>query len=273
MSGRDAQVAQVRERVRLLVQLDAWLETPLLVLAFVWLALFVYEVLYGLSPTLTYVGYVIWAVFALEFCVELLLAPRKRRYLARNWLKLLALIAPALRVLRLARVMRLAAAGRGMRLIRILSSLNRGLRAVRATMRRHGFGYLVMSTLLVTVAGAAGMFAFESDTHPEGFGSFTHALWWTAMLMTSLGSEFWPRSPEGRLLALLLSLYAVAVFGYITATLAAFFIGRDAASARGEVASDRSLRELREEVASLRGQLAAAGVVDGAGTASRPARD
>jgi voltage-gated potassium channel len=34
------------------------------------------------------------------------------------------------------------------------------------------------------------------------------------MIMTTLGSEYWPRSPEGACSAWLLALYAFAVFGY-----------------------------------------------------------
>lgn len=245
----------VRERVRLLVQLDRWLEKPLLVLAFVWLALFLVEVLRGLSPWLEAAGYVIWAVFVLEFVVEFTLAPRKRRYLGRNWLKLVALLAPALRIVRVVRLLRVVSAARGARLIRVLSSLNRGLRALRSSMQRRGFGFALLSTLVVTTVGAAGMYAFEADNHGEGFGSYGDALWWTAMLMTSLGSEAWPRSAEGRMLGLLLALYAVGVFGYITAALAAYFVGRDAGDGAAPRADAQALESLRGEVRALRAQL------------------
>ncbi len=241
----------VRERVRLLVQLDHWLEKPLLVLALVWLALFLVEVLHGLSPMLEAAGYVIWAVFVLEFVIELSLAPRKRRYLARNWLKLIALLVPALRIVRVLRVLRVVSAARGARLIRVLSSLNRGLRALRSQMRKRGFGFALLSTLVVTTVGAAGMFAFEAQAHGDGFDSYGDALWWTAMLMTSLGSEYWPRSAEGRMLGLLLALYAVGVFGYITAALAAYFVGRDAS----EDVNGRTIAELRDELRALRTEL------------------
>ena len=52
------------------------------------------------------------------------------------------------------------------------------------------------------------------------------------MLLTTMGSEYWPRTPEGRFVCLLLSIYAFAVFGYITATLASFFIGSDSVGER-----------------------------------------
>jgi voltage-gated potassium channel len=71
------------------------------------------------------------------------------------------------------------------------------------------------------------------------------------MIMTTLGSNYWPLTAEGRLLTLLLSLYAFAVFGYVTATLATFFIGRDAA----EPEDGASLVTLSNEIAALREEI------------------
>jgi voltage-gated potassium channel len=243
------------ERQALLEQFHAWLETPMVVLAFIWLALFVIEVVWGLNPMLETVGYVIWALFAVEFVLGILLAPGKLSYLKLNWLKALALLAPALRVLRIARLLQLSrAAGmsRGLRLLRLVSSLNRGMSALGASMERRGFGYAVLLTMIVTLVGAAGMYAFEGNT-PDGRGldTYSDALWWTAMIMTTLGSDYWPLSGSGRVLCFFLSLYAFGVFGYVTATLATFFIGSDAASEEADLASARSIAALRTEIASL----------------------
>ena len=70
------------------------------------------------------------------------------------------------------------------------------------------------------------------------------------MLLTTIGSEYWPQTAEGRVLCFLLSLYSFGVFGYITAAVASFFIGRDADSA-GELAGARAIEELRAEIAAL----------------------
>ncbi len=75
------------------------------------------------------------------------------------------------------------------------------------------------------------------------------------MIMTTMGSEYWPRTAEGRVLCLILSLYAFAVFGYVTATLASFFVGRDAESEEGEVAGAQAVESLRAEIAALRTEL------------------
>jgi voltage-gated potassium channel len=50
-------------------------------------------------------------------------------------------------------------------------------------------------------------------------------------------------------------LYAFAVFGYITATLATFFIERDAENKEAEIAGDKSIRELKDEIKLLREEI------------------
>jgi voltage-gated potassium channel len=54
-----------------------------------------------------------------------------------------------------------------------------------------------------------------------------------------------------------LAVYAFAVFGYVTATLATFFVGRDAADAGAEVAGAEQIEKLQTEVAALRAELRA----------------
>jgi voltage-gated potassium channel len=244
------------QRLELLQQLEAWLELPMLILSLVWLALLVIELIWGLSRQLEVVGTTIWTLFVLDFVIKCTLAPHKLLYLKQNWLTTLALLLPALRVfrsVRIIRLLRLARVARGLRLLRVMTLLNRGMKALGATMRRRGFGYVVALSLLVTLTGAAGMYAFESRA-PDGKGlnSYGTALWWTAMIMTTMGSEYWPQTAEGRALCLVLALYAFAVFGYVTATLATFFIGRDAEDQETELAGARSIQALRAEIAALR---------------------
>jgi voltage-gated potassium channel len=70
-----------------------------------------------------------------------------------------------------------------------------------------------------------------------------------------MGSEYWPKTPEGRVLCFLLALYAFAVFGYVTATLATFFIGRDADDDKAELAGAKSIEALHTEIAALRAEM------------------
>lgn len=232
MAGQEA-VLDARlplQRYRLLVKLDRWLETPLLALSGIWLYIMVRELTGEVGPVLGRAGLAIWLVFVADFALKLLLAPAKGLFLKRNVVVLLSLALPALRllrILRLARALRLVRATRGLRLVRVLASVNRGLRTLSRLLRRRGFGYVLSSTVLVVLLGAAGMLAFERDAEPRGLEGYPEALWWTAMIVTTMGSEYWPRSPEGRFLCLLLAVYGFTVFGYVTAALASFFVSQD----------------------------------------------
>ena len=223
------------ERWETLRELEEWLRTPMLLLSFVWLALVVAELAFGSSKLFETFGTVIWVVFLLEFALRFALAPEKLPFLRREWLTVIALLVPALRLVRALRVLQAARALRGFRLVRIVGTANRGMNALRAASKRRGLGYVVVLTIIVALLGAGGMLAFEPATEVEGgFTSYADALWWTSMLLATMGSEFWPKTPEGRVLCLLLALYGFAVFGYITASFASFFVGRDTAAKAGE---------------------------------------
>jgi voltage-gated potassium channel len=248
-----------RVRWRVLAQFETRFEPLMAILGLVWLALFVLDVTRGLDPLLTGLSTVIWFVFIGDYAVRLLVAPDRAAYLRRSWLTALSLVIPALRIGRLfaaVRMLRAARAVRGVRLIRAVASVNRGMHALGRAIRRRGVGYVVALTTAVTLAGAAGMYALEPHApHGEGFDSYGDALWWTAMIVTTLGSAYWPRTLEGRILAFLISLFAIGVFGYITASLASFFVDRDAASADSDTARASELRALRREIRALRDEL------------------
>lgn len=250
-------MASAGERWNVLEDLDDWLRVPMALLSLAWLLIVVAELAWGGNHLLSTFGLVIWIIFLAEFAIRLLLAPEKLLFLRRNWLTVLALALPALRVVRALRFVRAARALRGARLVRIVGTANRSMKALRTTLRRRQFGYVAGLTILIVFLGAAGMVSFEPAEEVEGgFASYTHALWWTAMLVTSIGSDFWPVTTEGRILALLLSVYGLAVFGYITASFASFFVGRDAEEPGAAVAGSGDIERLAIEIRELRVQLA-----------------
>lgn len=240
----------INERKKLLVSIDRLLEGPMIFLGFVWLVLLIVELIWGLSKPLDYLSLTIWIVFILDFIVKSILAPDKLIFLKKNWLTAISLIIPALRVFRIFRFVRLVRGLRGIRLVRVVSSINRSMKSLSATMRRRAFGYVFLLTLVVTFAGAAGMYAIEK-AYP-GFNSYGMALWWTAMRVITAGSEYSPSTPEGRGLAFLIAIFGYAIFGYVTATLASFFIGRDAEEKDTPVAGAKDVTELKNEIVALK---------------------
>lgn len=249
-----------QERYEILQQLEDWLEIPMLILSFIWLALFIIELTWQLTPLLDVLGLTIWIVFGIEFLLKFLVAPRKLIYLKRHWITAFSLLLPALRVFRFVRVLRIlqtTRAMRGLRLLRVMTRTNRGMRALANSFNRRGFGYVIGLTMIIQLVGAAGMYTFERDVPNSGLSDYGSALWWTAMLLTTMGSDYFPQTPEGRVLCWGLALYAFAVFGYVTATLATFFIGRDAENPDAEMAGAAALSNLQSEIAALRAEIQA----------------
>lgn len=239
----------IDERKKLLTSIEKLLEGPMVFLGFVWLILLVIELIWGLSKPLEYTSLAIWFIFIADFIIKFILAPAKVVFLKKNWLTAISLIIPALRAFRIFRFIRVFRGLRGIRLVRIVSSLNRSMSSLRATMKRRAFGYVLMVTLIVTFAGAAGMYALENPN--PGFNSYGMALWWTAMRVITAGNEFNPSTPEGRGLAFLIAIFGYTIFGYVTATFATFFIGRDAEEPDAPVAGAKDIEELKREIIAL----------------------
>jgi len=239
----------VRQRKHLLVSIEKLLEGPMIFLGFVWLLLLVAEFIWGLSKPLEYTSIVIWVIFIIDFLIKVILAPEKIAFFKKNWLTAISLVIPALRVFRIFRFVRLLRGLRGIRLVRLVSGVNRSIKSLGATMKRRAFGYVMLLTLFVTFAGAAGMYAFENTT--PRFTSYGLALWWTAMRVITAGNEFNPATPEGRGLAFLIAIFGYTIFGYVTATFATYFIGRDAEEANAPIAGAAEITELKKEITSL----------------------
>ncbi len=251
---------ETAERLSALADFEEWIERPMQILGFVWLALLILEFTHGLNPLLAVISTTIWVVFLIDFALRMYLSPAKLEYLKKNWLVAISLLVPPLRifsVFRALRVLRAARVARGFRFVRVVSSLNRGMRSLGRSMGRRGLGYIVVLTTLVTFGGAAGMYAFENGIGPNSLNDYGNALWWTAMIMTTLGSSYWPQTAEGRLLCLLLALYAFAVWGYVTASLATYFVGKDADDDRSDIAGRKELVALRDEIVGLREEIRA----------------
>ena len=232
------------------------LERPMLLLSFVWFLVIITELVNGMSPVLESLGTVLWVLFVFYFGLRLAIVASRVVFFKRNWLFVLAILVPALRLFPFLQKFPLAralTATFGMQVIWMFASADQGLRALRRAMGRRGTGYALTLTVVVILAGAAGMLHFEnSSPDPEGIHSYPKALWWVAMQITNIGSGYRPVTPSGHVLCLGISIYAVAIFGYLTAVFAAIFIGRDAADPKSEIPNQTSILQLSGEVALLR---------------------
>ncbi|MBV8425332.1 MAG: potassium channel protein [Candidatus Eremiobacteraeota bacterium] len=251
-----------RERFALLHNLERMLSGPLSILGMIWFFVVVATFIWGNQPWLQQLTYGIWVVFVIDFAIRLSIAPKKLKFLRHNILIAVSLALPALAVLRIFRLLAIFPSWQ-IALVQLLAGVNRSLSLLSATMERRGFVYAVILTALVTVAGAAGMYRFEHSPNSNGVGinSYPYALWWTAMIMTTLGSDYFPHTLPGRILCFLLAVFAFSIFGYITAAVASYFINKDASDSRSPVAGDEEIRKVLREIASLRAELQQRGIV------------
>jgi voltage-gated potassium channel len=241
--------------MRALRDLERWTRTPMHVLSFAWLMLVFGQMLRPRAQLLALFGTAIWAIFLVEFSVRLALAPAKLRFLKSNLLTLVSLAVPAFRLAGLLRALRLLSVLGGGQVLILIGAVNRSMNALRVSLGRRKVAFVATLTIIVMLLGAAGMQRFEPHAAISAAGGFTgygDALWWTAMLMTTIGSAYWPITPAGRVLGFLLSVYSIGVFGYVTAALASLFVGQDAQDSRGPVAGADDIERLRREIAALR---------------------
>lgn len=251
-------VQEYDEREELRERIESWTEVPLNLLGIALLVILIVEFSMDLSAEwesrLNVANWFIYIVFTLTFFVQLVLAPDKRGYLRRNWIAALSVLLPAFRVFRALRAVR---ALRGMRLVRVLTATNRGTRSLSRMLRGHQFGRVMGLTAAVVLVGAAALVYFE------GGGAYGEALWWSMSLVTTVGSDFQPETLEGRVVTLLLIVWGLGVFGYITGAVASYFVGRDAEAGAGEGGGEgttaEELRRLRAELAELKAILTRTG--------------
>ncbi len=245
--GLKSQNVLYQQRYRLLIRLERMLELPMIILGVLWLVILVVELTIGLSKELELVSLIVWIIFVIDFFIKLLIAPKKILFFKKSWLTVVSLFLPALRIFRVAKILRFS---RGLKLIKVLSTANRGLSTLQNTLRRRGFIYVVLLSFIILILGSAGIYTLEkSEGYIKDYGT---ALWWTSMVLTTMGSEYWPKTPEGRTLCVFLSLYSFTTFGYVTASLATFFIGQDQ---KDNEKLTLQIAELKETVKQLNDKL------------------
>jgi voltage-gated potassium channel len=257
---QDARAEDHAERESTLAQFEEWIEKPMQVLGFIWLGLLILEFTRGRSTLVTVLSTIIWIIFIVEFVLRMILAPDKSDYLKHNWLIVISLVVPVLRIFTVfsaLRFLRAARVIRSVRLVRVVGSLNRGMTALGRSMGRRGLKYVLALSTLITLGGAAAIYYFEQGAPGGTITNYGSALWWTAMIMTTLGSDYWPKTGEGRVLCILLSFYAFAVWGYVTASLATYFVGQDADDDGAEIPGKKEIESLRAELAGLRDDIRA----------------
>jgi voltage-gated potassium channel len=220
----------VRDREQAFERFSRAVDGPLTVLALAMIPLIVLPLVVDLSPAteraFLAIDYLIWAVFAAEYAIKLYLAPNRRRFVLHNIPDLIIVIVPMLRPLRVLRSVRLL---RLLRLTRLVAFAVEGLSEIRGILRHRGLNWVLLIVLVLNLVAAAMVLEFERGNPNANIHSYPDALWWAVTTITTVGyGDRFPMSPAGRGVAVVLMIAGIALFGVLTATIAAYFVEKKA---------------------------------------------
>jgi voltage-gated potassium channel len=191
-------------------------EVPLLLLALAFLVAYAWPVIdpeldRDLRGFLFAGSWTLWAAFAADFGIRLALAKGGRKHYAlTHWYDVLLVLVPLLRPLRLLRLVAV---------IRIFSRTAAGSLNGRVLM--YSIGVALVSMML----GALATLDVEQDAKGANITTFPNAIWWATNTVTTVGyGDFYPITPQGRLVAAGLMLVGIGVVGGVTAAFAAWLV-------------------------------------------------
>ncbi len=116
------------------------------------------------------------------------------------------------------------------------------MRSWRGALGARHVPFVILFSAMVGFVGAACIFGFESETNPE-YATFGDSLWWSGMMLITLGSGAWPVTGAGRILAFMIGVYSFTVFGYITAALASILLENPRDTGEDDEARPRTVME------------------------------
>lgn len=220
----------MRDRGEAFERFSRAVDGPLTVLALLMIPLIVLPLVVDLSPgtesAFLAIDYLIWAVFATEYAIKLYLAPNRRQFVAHHIPDLIIVVVPMLRPLRVLRSVRLL---RLLRLVRLAAFAAKGLHEARGILRHRGLNWVLLIVLILNLIAAAAVLEFERGKPEANISSYPDALWWAVTTITTVGyGDRFPMSPAGRGVAVVLMIAGIAMFGVITATIAAYFVEQKA---------------------------------------------
>lgn len=218
--------------------LEAWrarTEWPLAGVSVLFLIGYAWEVVGDLHGAAAVVPEIIvwatWVVFAADYLVCLSLARPRGRWFVRHLPELAIVVLPALRPLRLVRVVGLAFVFE---------------HATRHALRGRVAAYAAVGAIILVLLAALAVLDAEQNEPGANITSFGDALWWAFVTVTTVGyGDQFPTTVMGRIVAVALMVAGIALLGTVTATIASLFT---------DLVTDKNSTEeriTREQIAEL----------------------
>src|SRR5580765_949998 len=195
-------------------------------------------------------NWLIWAVFAVQIAVVLVVAPRKRAALRAHWLDVAIVVVtlPAygqlLSSIRLVRLVRL------LRLLRATVIITRALQAERRLTSASAFRFVSLATIFLTVIAGA----VQATIDTGDFKTFWDGVWWAVVTVTTVGyGDVYPRTVGGRIVAIVLMLTGIGFLAVLTATVSSRFVKEERSDETTAITD--ALARIEAEIAALKARL------------------
>ena len=230
----------LNSRELLLGKVERLTEIPLMILSLIMIPLLLGPFLWDMlehEEKLFFIGDIlIWILFAIDMIIKTALSTNRVNYLKIHWLELIAIAIPWFRPLRIVRLIAFAA--------KSYSGINRAGKP----------DFLLVYALGLVMVGATIITTVE-----QGYGSslvsFSQSLWWSLVTIITVGYAYGdtiPVSTAGRLVAVILMLGGLAIFGAITANLAAVFSNAEDPNTKAITELTQQINELKAAISSTR---------------------
>ena len=203
------------------------------------------------SRLILFIDTTICGLLFVDWLIRYKEAKSKLEFMRWGWLDLLACIptAEAFRILRIFRIVRLLVAVRTVgRLIHILAGN-------KTSTGLSGIGVIA---ILMTSIGSTGILLAEYNAPGANIVSAGDALWWALVTMTTVGyGDYCPVSEMGRVIASLLMITGIGLFGTLSGVAAGFFLSDDSDKPASLVAQQKildRLEALQQEIQEIHKQ-------------------
>ena len=196
---------------------------------------------------------ILCVAFFIDFLIHMATADSKWRYIATwGWIDLVSSI-PVFMIGRWGRLARIARALQWIRALRVSTVL---WRALMIEKRRSASLASIVVAFWLLIGGSVAILQFE-QAPGANIRTAEDALWWALSTMTTVGyGDRFPVTTEGRMIAAVLMITGVGLFGVLSGTIAGWFLASESTSHAdrdAKIAADiASIRETVDKLSERR---------------------
>ncbi|WP_330176753.1 potassium channel family protein [Streptomyces sp. NBC_01498] len=206
---------RVRNRTERLRGWERRAELPLLVASPLFLACYAVCVLNHSRDPLPrdialWLLFALWALFAVDYAVRLVLSGRGPRFVTSHWLDTVVLLLPLLRPVRI---------------VNTYVAFQRRRDEPRLTLYGRVMLYAGVTAALLSFATALAVYQQERGAPGATIRTFGDSVWWACSAITTVGyGDVTPVTPLGRLFAVFLMVCGLALLGAVTGSFSSWLI-------------------------------------------------